>query len=96
MISERNSVAANLKLLEDTGCSVLLITDQTFAPVLSLLSETTLEVVELLPLHRLLHEKQPDYVFTNRLAEMRTETAFTVHTSGSTGKRTKRYSFLRF
>ncbi|GAM35598.1 hypothetical protein TCE0_017f04050 [Talaromyces pinophilus] len=85
LLSERNSVAANLKLLEDTGCSVLLITDRTFAPVRSLLSETTLEVVELLPLHQLLHEQHSDYVFTNQLAEMRTETAFTVHTSGSTG-----------
>jgi acyl-CoA synthetase (AMP-forming)/AMP-acid ligase II len=96
LLSERNSVAANLKLLEDTGCSVLLITDRTFAPVRSLLSETTLEVVELLPLHQLLHEQHSDYVFTNQLAEMRTETAFTVHTSGSTGKKKKRYSFQCF
>jgi hypothetical protein len=89
LISERNSVAANLKLLDDTGCSVLLTTDRTFAPVQSLLSETTLEVVELPPLHQLLHEHQSHYVFNNQLAEMRAETAFTVHTSGSTGKETK-------
>lgn len=93
LLSERNSVAANLKLLEDTGCSVLLITDPTFAPVQSLLSETTLEVVELPPLHQLLHEQHSDYVFTNQLAEMRTETAFTVHTSGSTGKKTRKILF---
>jgi hypothetical protein len=86
LISERNSVAANMQLLRDLDCSVLMTTDTQFAPVRDLLSEReSLTVIELKSLDELLNEPQPEYSFNKKLRGMESQTAFAVHTSGSTG-----------
>lgn len=62
-------------------------TDTQFAPVRELLSEIkSLTVIELKPLDELLNEPQPEYSFDKKLKGMESQTAFAVHTSGSTGQ----------
>lgn len=65
---------------------MLITTDTSFAPVRELLSEKkSLALIELMPLDKLLKEAQPEYIFNKKLSGMETQTAFAVHTSGSTG-----------
>ena len=66
-------------------------TDKQFAPVRELLSEReSLTVIELKPLDELLNEPQPEYNFDKTLRGMESQTAFAVHTSGSTGQKSPR------
>ncbi|KAL3709184.1 hypothetical protein TMatcc_002974 [Talaromyces marneffei ATCC 18224] len=75
-----------MQLLHDLNCSVLMTTDMQFAPVLDLLSEReSLTAIELRPLDELLNEPQPEYSFSKKLSGVESQTAFAVHTSGSTG-----------
>lgn len=80
-----------MQLLSDLNCSVLMTTDKQFAPVRELLSEReSLTVIELKPLNELLNEPQPVYNFDKKLRGMESQTAFAVHTSGSTGQKSSR------
>ena len=45
-----------------------------------------MKVIELPPLEDLLFKTQPTYLYRKEFAEAQNETAFIVHTSGSTGK----------
>lgn len=75
-----------MQLLHDLNCSVLMTTDMQFAPVRDLLSEReSLTAIELRPLDELLNEPQPEYSFSKKLSGVESQTAFAVHTSGSTG-----------
>jgi len=66
-------------------------TDTQFAPVRELLSEReSLTVIELKSLDELLNEPQPKYHFDKKLSGMESQTAFAVHTSGSTGQQSSR------
>ncbi|KAL1988059.1 hypothetical protein VTN96DRAFT_1090 [Rasamsonia emersonii] len=85
LISERNSVAANLKLFDDVQCSTLVTTDRTFAPVRNTLMEREVTLIELPSLQTLLHEPQATYRYEKELAAAANEAAFMIHTSGSTG-----------
>ncbi|KAL3475147.1 hypothetical protein BJX99DRAFT_259614 [Aspergillus californicus] len=85
LISERNSVPASHKLLDDVECSIVLTTSLSFQPVEATRSGRELVVLELPPLEELLNGPQPEYPFHKDLSSSSTEVAFMVHTSGSTG-----------
>ena len=86
LTSERNSVAAHLKLFHELDCFTLVTTDPAMAAVQAILAERSMTVIELPSLESLLHEPQENFEYAKQFSEIQHETAFVVHTSGSTGK----------
>ncbi|RJE21798.1 NRPS-like enzyme [Aspergillus sclerotialis] len=84
LMSERNSLEANLQLLDDVNCATLVTTTSSFPPVRKLVAERAVTVVELPPLEQLLSE-DVDYPYDKEPSTAAKETAFMVHSSGSTG-----------
>ncbi|KAL3466482.1 hypothetical protein BJX64DRAFT_284420 [Aspergillus heterothallicus] len=85
LISERNSVAANHKLLDDVACSTMLTTSLAFAPVQATREGREIVVLELPSLEALVDQHNPVYPFERTLEASAREAALIVHTSGSTG-----------
>ncbi|PIG84290.1 hypothetical protein AARAC_007854 [Aspergillus arachidicola] len=94
LISERNTVTQNHKLLEDVECSVIITTNAAFPQVRATLRGKQISVLELPLFEQLLHEHQRRYEYNKELKFLYYETAFIVHNPCSTGKSSKSKYFV--
>lgn len=76
---------ANLKLLNDVQSSTIVTTSSLFPPIQRIVAERKTTIIELPALEQLVHD-DADYSYDKDLSTMHNETAFMVHSSGSTGK----------
>lgn len=84
-MSERNNIDANLHLFDKTGCAALVTTSSSFPPVRDIASERKVTAIELPSLDKLMGGSV-SYIYHKNIAISFKETAFIVHSSGSTGK----------
>ncbi|KAE8349151.1 hypothetical protein BDV28DRAFT_141827 [Aspergillus coremiiformis] len=85
LVSERNTVAQNHDLFEDVECFTIITTNAAFPQVRATLHGRRISVIELPLFEQLLHEPQRRYEDHKELKCLYYETAFILHTAGSTG-----------
>ncbi|KNG87145.1 hypothetical protein ANOM_004785 [Aspergillus nomiae NRRL 13137] len=89
LMSERNTVAQNHKLLEDVECSIIITTNAVFPQVRATLRGKQISVIELPLFEQLLHEHQRRYEYNKELKLLYYETALIIHNPCCTGKLSK-------
>ncbi|MCJ1245408.1 hypothetical protein MMC30_002612 [Trapelia coarctata] len=85
LTSPRNSVAAQISLLERLKCKIMLSPSPRPPPVTAILDAHKLRLLEVPTADDLLTEQYPVYPFGKTFVEARLDPLFIVHTSGSTG-----------
>ncbi|MCJ1466280.1 hypothetical protein MMC07_004899 [Pseudocyphellaria aurata] len=85
LTSPRNSVAAQINLLNRLKCKTMISPTPRPPPVITILEAVELHVLEIPSVQELLSTQNPLFPFKMTFAEASSKPLFTVHTSGSTG-----------
>ncbi|KAL4891425.1 NRPS-like enzyme [Aspergillus ambiguus] len=83
--SPRNSVMAQLSLLDKLRCTTLLSPAQRPTPDLDIINAQEFQILEVSETQNLLEPAYPAFPFNETLADAKSRPLFVLHTSGSTG-----------